>query len=275
MTASETTARHEIPSHETADNETEGRTVARSQLNVLSDECDRVAALSADDAEVPVPAISEWSVEKLVRHVTFVHRMACAALTSSASDGMRAAIAGVSKPERGPRAFDDYRESAATMLERYASVDPEQAVATWQGVGTPEYWVRRQLHEVTVHRFDLQDALCARGGPKPDRADPDAAADGVAEWAEAFLTRVPLTQLDGVAGRTVHLHTDDGTGMELFLDFTGDAVVVTREHRKGDVALRGSAEDMLLAVWRRRPLDVLDIVGDGTVAHALYDAVRI
>ncbi len=250
-------------------------TTALDRLSVLSIECDRLGALSPDDADVLVPAIPDWNVEKLVRHVAFVHRMACAALESPASEGMRTVLAAVSKPERGPRAFDDYRESAAAMLELYAGADPAQEVATFGGVGTPDYWVRRQLHEVTVHRFDLQDAVRARGGRESDRADPDAAADGVAEWAEAFLARIPLAQLDGVADRTVHLHTDDGTGMELFLDFTGDEVVVTREHRKGDVALRGSAENMLLTVWRRRPMDVLDVVGDGAVAHALYDSVRI
>lgn len=260
MTVSDTNARQEATSR---------------QLSVLSDECDRIGAISASDSDVPVPAIPDWTVEKLVRHVTFVHRMACSALSSPASDGMKAVLSAVSKPQRGPRAFDDYRESARTMLAMYSRAGITDEVATWGGVGTPAYWVRRQLHEVTVHRFDLQDALRASGGPDPDAADADAAADGVAEWAETFLSRVTPTQLDGVAGRTVHLHTDDGTGMELFLDFTGEKVKVTREHRKGDVALRGSAQNMLLAVWRRRPLSVLDIVGDDAVAHALYDGVRI
>ncbi|MGB3373385.1 MAG: maleylpyruvate isomerase N-terminal domain-containing protein [Rhodococcus sp. (in: high G+C Gram-positive bacteria)] len=245
------------------------------QLPLLSAECNLMSSLTLDDASSPVPSMPDWTVEKLIRHVTFVHRMALAALDTPATDGMAKVIAGVQRPERGPRAFDDYRESAAAMLDAYSVVDYAQEVATWAGVGTADYWIRRQLHEVTVHRFDAQDAVHARGGAEPDPADPVGAADGVAEWAESFLARVPLEQLPQLAGRTVHLHTDDGTGMELFLDFGGSEISVTREHRKGDVALRGSAQNLLLAVWRRRPLAVLDVVGDASVAEALYDGVRI
>lgn len=245
------------------------------QLAALSVECERMGALSVDDASAAVPSMPDWTVEKLVRHVTFVHRMACAALEVPAAVGMAKAIAAVAKPERGPYVLDDYRESAQTMLDTYRQVDPGREVPTWGGVGTADYWIRRQLHEVTVHRFDAQDAVHARGGPVPDDADPVGAADGVAEWAEAFLVRAPMDRLSTLAGRTVHLHTDDGTSTELFLDFGGDAVTVTREHRKGDVAMRGSAQNLLLTLWRRRPLEVLDIVGDASVAEALYDGVRL
>ena len=126
-----------------------------------------------------------------------------------------------------------------------------------------------------MHRFDAQDAIYERGGAEPESADPVGAADAIVEWAEQFLTRFPVEKLSAVAGRTVHLHTDDGTDAELFLDFTGDEVAVSRLHRKGDVALRGSAQNLMLTVWRRRPLDGLDIVGDRAVAQALYDGIQI
>lgn len=245
------------------------------QLAALSVECARLGALTQDDASTPIPTMPDWTVEKLIRHVTFVHRMSCAALSTPAADGMAKVVAAVERPERGPGVFDDYRESADAALDAYARVDRAQEVPTWAGAGTADYWIRRQLHEVTVHRFDAQNGVHARGGSEPEPADAAGAADGVAEWAEAFLPRIPLDRLPVLVGRTIHVHTDDGTGMELFLDFGGEAVTVTREHRKGDVALRGSAEDLLLAVWRRRPLSVLDIVGDRSVAEALYDGVRI
>jgi len=40
------------------------------------------------------------------------------------------------------------------------------------------------------------------------------------------------------------------------------------------VALRGPASDLFLTLWRRRPLDSIDLVGDRAVADALYDAAR-
>lgn len=245
------------------------------QLELLAAECTLMGSLDLGEASTPVPSMPDWTVEKLVRHVTFVHRMATAALDTPAEDGMAKVIAAVERPERGPQVLDDYRAAVDGMLDAYRRVEMDREVPTWAGVGTADYWVRRQLHEVTVHRFDAQDAVHARGGAEPDPADPAGAADGIAEWAEAFLTRVPLDRLPELAGRTVHLHTDDGTGMELFVDFTGDSIVVSREHRKGDVALRGSAQDLLLTVWRRRPFEILDVVGDEAVGRALYDGVRI
>jgi hypothetical protein len=41
---------------------------------------------------------------------------------------------------------------------------------------------------------------------------------------------------------------------------------VTREHAKGDCALRGAAHDLLLVLWRRLPLSAIEVVGDAAVA---------
>ncbi|WP_197480922.1 maleylpyruvate isomerase N-terminal domain-containing protein, partial [Rhodococcus sp. EPR-157] len=90
------------------------------QLPLLSAECNLMSSLTLDDASSPVPSMPDWTVEKLIRHVTFVHRMALAALDTPATDGMAKVIAGVQRPERGPRAFDDYRESAAAMFDAYS-----------------------------------------------------------------------------------------------------------------------------------------------------------
>lgn len=245
------------------------------QLEVLELECSRMGAVSLDDVSADVPTMPDWTVEKLIRHVTFVHRMARSALDAPADGGMANVLAAVEKPERGPRVVDEYRESASLALDAFRDAPLDRAVPTWAGPGTADYWIRRQLHEIVVHRFDAQNGIHIRGGAEPDPLDPESAADGVIEWAEDFLTRVPLEQLPQLAGRTVHLHTVGDTAMELFLDFGGDRVTVTHEHRKGDVALRGSAENLMLAVWRRRPLNVLDVVGDRSVAEALYDGVRL
>ena len=51
-------------------------------------------------------------------------------------------------------------------------------------------------------------------------------------------------------------------------------VEVVAAHQKGDVALRGPAADLLLTLWRRRPLDTIDLVGDTAVAERLYDIAR-
>ena len=80
------------------------------------------------------------------------------------------------------------------------------------------------------------------------------------------------------AGRRIHIHgTDDPpppVNAEWLLAFADGQVAVTTEHAKGDVALRGRAEDLLLVLWRRRPLEVLDLVGERAVAEQLLDVAR-
>ncbi len=122
----------------------------------------------------------------------------------------------------------------------------------------------------------------AAGGAAPDPIAADGAADGIDEWARFFLA-VRWAQRfgdlpDDLAGRTIHIHgTDDPApvdGAEWLLTMRTDGVDVEATHAKGDVALRGPANDLLLALWRRRPLATLDVVGDGAVAERLLDVAR-
>jgi hypothetical protein len=41
---------------------------------------------------------------------------------------------------------------------------------------------------------------------------------------------------------------------------------VTREHAKGDCAIRGSASDINVALWRRLPQSSLEVIGNADVA---------
>jgi hypothetical protein len=112
--------------------------------------------------------------------------------------------------------------------------------------------------------------------------DADGAADGIDEWARFFLAirwAQRFGELPGdLAGGTVHIHgTDDPApvdGAEWLLTFTPEGVEVDATHAKGDVALRGSANDLLLALWRRRPLDSLDVIGDAAFARRLLEVAQ-
>jgi hypothetical protein len=52
--------------------------------------------------------------------------------------------------------------------------------------------------------------------------------------------------------------------------FDGDAMHVTHEHAKGDVAVRGPASDLLLVLYGRKPTNEVDIFGDA----ALFERFR-
>ena len=63
----------------------------------------------------------------------------------------------------------------------------------------------------------------------------------------------------------MHLHCTDVAG-EWTIRETDDGAVVTREHAKGDAAIRGAANDILLVLWRRRSPSTVDVIGDAEVA---------
>ena len=73
----------------------------------------------------------------------------------------------------------------------------------------------------------------------------------------------------------MHLHCTDVDGEWLVVGEEGRAPVVTREHAKGGCALRGSAADLLLALWRRVDLDQVDVVGDADLAARFVAATEL
>jgi ribosomal protein S11 len=81
---------------------------------------------------------------------------------------------------------------------------------------------------------------------------------------DAFLHDV-LNTAQGAVGGSVHIHCTDVAGEWTVLESAG-GFVVTREHAKGDCAIRGAANDIALVLSRRAPLSSVDVVGDGAVA---------
>lgn len=240
-----------------------------------------VAALEPDVLGAPVPTLEDWNVERVVRHLGKIHGWTLGMLELEPGQSMGDAPPVAPMPKGGD-CLPAYREAADALLARLDSEEPERPCVNFSGIGTVSWWMRRQAQEVSVHRVDAQDAVHAAGGGAPDLLAADGAADGIDEWARFFLAvrwaqRVG-TLPEGLAGHTVHIHgTDDpapADGAEWLLTFGLDGVEVEATHAKGDVALRGPANDLLLALWRRRPLASLDVIGDRTFAERLIDATR-
>lgn len=68
----------------------------------------------------------------------------------------------------------------------------------------------------------------------------------------------------GAAGGSVHLHCTDVAG-EWTVREADDGFSVTREHAKGDCAIRGAAADIVAVLSRQAPLSTVDVVGDAEV----------
>jgi uncharacterized protein (TIGR03083 family) len=143
-------------------------------------------------------------------------------------------------------------------------------VWTWSSGDDIAWIARRMAHESAVHRVDAEAATGVEF-----RIAPEVAADGVDEFLTYFLGRDfgGRGSSDPVVLRgSVHLHCTDTDGEWTVVDGAPGEFVVTREHAKGDVALRGEAHDLLQVLWGRRALDVVTVFGDGDVAARLLAA---
>ncbi len=138
-------------------------------------------------------------------------------------------------------------------------------VWTWTGSTQPVAWVaRRMTHETMVHLWDAGQAI----GLDFEFA-PEVSADGIDEWLTWFAAG-ERAEGEMKVGGTVHLHcTDselpDGAGEWFVSAMKEPKATFTREHRKGDAAIRGQAQDILMWLWRRGS-DV-EVIGDKVVAR--------
>lgn len=247
-------------------------------LETLLVEGRRLAAMPADALDAPVPAVEGWTMERVVRHTGKIHQWVAAVIAAGPEADLGAVAASVPGMPHGPDCLPAYAEALEEVHAALSALAPEDPVASFIGPTTARFWQRRQAHEVVVHRIDAADAVHAAGGPAPEPVAADVAADGIDEWARVFLgTR--WNQRFGafpteVEGNTVHIHGSGVEHAEWLLTFADGSVAVEATHAKGDVALRGDTEALLLALWRRRPLESVDVVGDRAVAERLLDLAR-
>ena len=147
------------------------------------------------------------------------------------------------------------------------STDPDTPVATFAPPATAGFWGRRMAHETLIHRWDAESA---HGQPGP--FDAELAADGIDEGLNVFVPFVRAgSQVKG-SGETFHIHRTDGEG-EWLVTVEDSGVRVSREHAKGDVALRGRAEDLLLWLWHRTPPDNLEVFGDPALLDRWFELI--
>lgn len=234
-----------------------------------------VGTLPVERLGAPVAACPGWDVTRLIGHLGRVHHWAAGFLAAGRDDTDVAA-------PKAPRAADEvlpwYRVALETLVDQLGRTDPDSPVGSFAGETTAAFWFRRQAHETVIHHWDATDAVA------PGTAGPittAVAVDGLDEWVMFWFDRVLRRDglPDDIVGASLHLHcTDEGLAEgsgEWLVRITDDGPAGTREHAKGDAALRGPARDLLLAAWNRRPLDSVDVVGDVATAQRLLDAMRV
>lgn len=207
------------------------------------------------DPSTPVPTCPGWTLTQLFRHVGRGDRWAAQIVADRLDHYLDPRTVEGGKPPPDPDdAISWLHGGAQRLIDAVEQTGLETPVWTFIGSRPAYWWVRRRLHEATVHRADAALAL----GVDYTLA-PELAADGISEWLERVASQAgadeaPLPLEDG---STVHLHaTDPGLGAAGEWTIRSDAGSITwsHDHGKGTVALRGGAVDLLLAVVRRVPV---------------------
>lgn len=240
------------------------------------------ARRNAERTDVAVPGCPEWNLTDLVLHLGGVHRHVTFRVrhgiypfrrfTPEELDEMMALPQEYARwlqteaPRDRPLPDEVivwYKQGAENLAQALAEASPEDAVGTWfEPDQTAGFWQRRMAQELGVHRWDAQSV-----GGETEPIERRLAADGVDEMLDVML---PADEARG-EGESIHLHSTDGAG-EWLLRLEPDGVVVEREHAKGDVAVRGTASDLLLYLWGRPVQERLDIVGDPVVMDTFFAA---
>lgn len=230
-------------------------------LAALEREGHAFAEVCADaDLSLRIAACPRWWLSDLVWHLTWVHDLFRFVVRERAT--WPKAYERPPRPDR-PLLLPAYRVSFAGLMEELRQADPDTEVWTFTDDHSVRFVIRRMAHETAVHRWDAEVAVGCETS-----IDPDLASDGIDEFLTHFV-QVADDDAAPIAG-SVHLHCTDVPGEWTLYAATDDAGAPTfrlvREHAKGDCALRGTASDLLLVLWRRLPVERIDVVGDAEVA---------
>jgi uncharacterized protein (TIGR03083 family) len=217
----------------------------------------RDASALADTAEgrleIPVPSCPGWSMEDLVAHTTEAHWFWGRVVKEKLQSPDESQPPGLPS---GDALIERFRTGAAELADLLASTDGSTPVWTWAHEKNVSFITRRMAQETAVHGWDGANAAGAETS-----IESSLAADGVEEFLFVFVPVEDTPPPDAVG--SIHLHQTDGDG-EWTIELSSDGGEVTRGHSKGAAAVRATASDLLLLLWRRVPpsAEGIEVFGD-------------
>ncbi|MBN0042794.1 maleylpyruvate isomerase family mycothiol-dependent enzyme [Streptomyces actuosus] len=240
----------------------------------------RDAVTAAPSLDVQVPTCPEWTLLDLVHHLGEVRRF-WAATVAAGPAGAPPPEAGGEDTPAAPREREALSawlaESTEHLLGALRESGPDRGCWTWWGTSqsprTAGAVARHQLQEIAVHTYDAHLTL---GLPQP--LPDEVAFDGIDEFLSTCCTTSPWPHDPA----TVGFHATDGRSWRLSVSAEGARV--TRLPAAGtvstaapgedpgpaDASVRGTAGELVLALYGRVPLDSLELDGD----RRLFDLLQ-
>jgi uncharacterized protein (TIGR03083 family) len=240
---------------------------AQTYLEHVRRDGSRIAQVARAHLGAAVPSCPGNTVESLLLHVGGVCLFWTGALAKGApvdpdftqleGDILRAYI----------RVFESF-------VDELESHEPDEPTWVWGNDPHVRFWYRRAAQELSIHRWDFENAV---GDGLP--IDPTLAADGVDELLEEFGPTPDNFDVEGAAQRF------GGDGERLRFEATDlpTAWTITVRPKRfevgrdgqGDVTALGTASDINLFVWGRIGPDVFEVAGDASLLDRWQERVKI
>jgi uncharacterized protein (TIGR03083 family) len=234
---------------------------------------DREGQLLVDAArsagpDAPVASCPGWRTRNLLAHIGFVHRWA----TSYVATPLMEMVDEPDEPEilaRRPideELCDWVADGHAALVRALSNASPD--VRCWTFLKAPSplaMWARRQAHETAVHRVDAELA----SGRNVTTLDPAFAADGVDELLFCLFGRTASSVPSDAATSTIGLEAIDRPE-RWTMHVSGESVAAERGLDECGVLIRGSAADLYLLLWNRKPVADLEAEGPPDLFERLW-----
>jgi uncharacterized protein (TIGR03083 family) len=204
-----------------------------------------------------VPGCPGWRLNDLVWHLSEVQHFWAWVVRTRAPDPS-AYVDPLRRPDDELLGF--FSAASAELETVLAGADPAERVWTWAPQQDVAFVLRRQVQEAVVHTVDVEQVL---GDVRP--IPPDVGLDGLDEWLEVMVPGA-LPGGPPTGAEPVVFHAVDADAERTLFAGTADLPAAT---------LTGPAGSLLLAVWRRIPLDAVTVDGDADRAAALIATVGL
>lgn len=220
------------------------------QLDAIDEQGEALLAAVATAPHARVPACPDWDASDLAFHIGEVHSFWAWNVSEQPPDPRT-----FTAPDRPDDVVGWARDRRGALLAALRAVPAATPIWTWSDDHSVAFVARWQVVEAAVHRADADQAA-----GRATIMAPALAAYGIDAFLE-YCRNDPRSEA-APAGGSVHLHCTDAAG-EWTISNTNE---LAREHTKGDVAVRGRALDLLLALFRRQDLSRCEVLGDAAVA---------
>ncbi|MFH8610552.1 maleylpyruvate isomerase family mycothiol-dependent enzyme [Streptomyces sp. NPDC018029] len=210
-------------------------------LTELRRELDAFGATLDGDLLAPVEHCGDWKLVDLAAHMGAGNLWVVAAVLEGHGDSYAENAA-----PRDRAGLKTWYAQTADALVQALSVDPSNEAWTFFPPHTVGFWRRRRSQETLMHRWDAEHAL---GSTTP--MGPALAADGV---AEVFDTMAPRMISKGAASYPEQA---------MRITATDYGRCWTYGNGEPIAEVSGTAEDLLLMLWGRKPRDSGSLTWEG------------